>query len=107
MKRLLIAALLGLSACSTVDYVKVIYVEVDGPALRAACPRLIGTFGGCVVRRGDIVEIRAPRPRDVRDAKAMEVLGHEFYCHAWLNQSHTDDKGVRREPKHDCVPEAS
>lgn len=101
--RLLIIALL--SGCTVVDYAKVRYVEVAAADLPQECPRLIGSYGGCVVFRGDIAEIRAPRPKDVRDSKALEVIGHEFYCHAWLKQSHTDIHGVRREPKLDCVPQ--
>src|SRR5688572_13053737 len=82
--------------CTSVEYVKVSFIESTD--LARDCPRLIGSYGGCVVQRGDIAEIRAPRPKDVRDSKALEVIGHEFYCHAWLKQSHTDDQGVRREP---------
>ena len=105
MDRKLGAALaLMLVACTPVEYVKVTYIAVDHEELPQACERLIGTNEGCVVQRGDITEIRAPRPKDVRDAKAMEVIGHEFYCHAWLKQSHTDARGVRREPHFDCTP---
>lgn len=93
--------------CAPVEYVKVTYVAVDGAELRRACPRLIGTYGGCVTFRGDIAEIHAPRPRDVRDRTALEVIGHEFYCHAWLKQSHTDEQGVRRDPHRDCMPEGT
>lgn len=99
--------LLMLAGCTTVDYVAVRYVEVPPEELAKACDRdrIIGRSGGCVVKRGDIWEIRAPRPRDVRDARALEVLGHEFYCHAWLGIGHTDEHGVRRDPRHDCVPQ--
>lgn len=102
--RLNAAMALVLVACTPVDYVKVSYIAVDRDDLPQACGRLIGTSGGCAVQRGDITEIRAPRPKHVRDSKAMEVIGHEFYCHAWLKQSHTDARGVRRDPHFDCTP---
>ena len=97
--------LLALMGCQSVDYVNVRYVHVEGAELRSACDRLIGVYGGCVKFRSGVAEIYAPRPKDVRDVKAMEIIGHEFYCHAWLKQSHTDSQGVRREPQADCVPE--
>ena len=100
-----LAVSLLLVGCQPLDYVKVRYVEVQGEALRDACPRLIGTYGGCVKFRGDVAEIYAPRPADVRDQQAMIVIGHEFYCHAWLKQSHTDEQGVRRDPWRDCMQE--
>lgn len=93
-----------LAGCTTVDYVKVRYIEVEPQELARECPVLIGRHLGCASQRGDIWEIRAPRPRDVRDGSALEILGHEFYCHAWLKQDHRDEKNVRREPSKDCVP---
>lgn len=101
----LLVLLVLLCGCTTVDYVKVRYVVVEPAALPRACPRIIGTYGGCAMKRGDIWEIYAPQPRDVLDSGAMAVLGHEFYCHAWLGKGHYDEKGVRLEPWRDCVPE--
>jgi hypothetical protein len=108
LRRLMLAfGLAAVSACSTVDYVKVRYVEVEPDKMSRACPnpRLIGTWSACAVFYGDVVEIRAPRPQNVADHRALAVIGHEFYCHAWLRMDHFDAKGVRREPRSDCVLE--
>lgn len=94
---LVMIPLLGASCDS--DTVRVRYVPTSADKLSGVCESLYGHSSGCTVHEKDgSVTIYAPAPKNVEDEDAMIPIGHEFLCHAWLNQSHRNV-----DPSNDCI----
>lgn len=93
-----------LAGCAAPDVVKVSFVPATEADLAGHCPALLGKVKGCAYQRGDVTVIYALAPKNVLDLERLATIGHEFYCHAWLRQSHYDSRGVRKDPSNDCVP---
>src|SRR4051812_20719723 len=93
----------ALTACA--QGVRVNYIAVDEIRLATVCPSLIGASKGCTACDDAGCTIYAIAPKNVQDEDRLITIGHEFYCHAWLKQSHYDSRGVRKDPSQDCVKE--
>jgi hypothetical protein len=93
-----IIVLVFLASCSQDDSVRVRFHKTDPADLAKICETLIGVSTGCTIQGKDgIYDIYAPVPKNVEDEKAMIPIGHEFYCHVVLKQSHRNV-----DPSNDC-----
>ena len=96
---ILVAAVLAACDVQQDGVVRVRYVAAkSADDLRAKCPSLVGRSTGCTKqeRDGSFTIVTIP-PKNVEDEQAMVPIGHEFLCHAWLRQSHSNV-----DPSNDC-----